>query len=59
MLIIVISVFITLSACVSVKLGEYPSWMFLQSFFAVALFYFAHWQTYVSGMLKYLKKLVF
>lgn len=53
MLIIVISVFITLSACVSVKLGEYPSWMFLQSFFAVGLFYFAHWQTYVSGMLKY------
>lgn len=50
MLIIFVSVFITLSACVSVKLGEYPTWMFLQSIFAVALFYFAHWQTYVSGM---------
>lgn len=47
------TVFITLSACVSVKLGEYPSWMFLQSFFAVALFYFAHWQTYVSGTLRF------
>jgi hypothetical protein len=27
--------------------------MFLQSFFAVALFYFAHWQTYVSGTLRF------
>ncbi|XP_050426759.1 cholinephosphotransferase 1 [Adelges cooleyi] len=47
------TVFITLSTCVSVKLGEYPSWMFVQSFFAVALFYFAHWQTYVSGTLRF------
>ncbi|XP_025417164.1 cholinephosphotransferase 1 [Sipha flava] len=47
------TVFITLSTCVSVKLGEYPSWMFLQSFFAVALFYLAHWQTYVSGTLRF------
>jgi len=47
------TVFITLSACVSVKLGEYPTWMFLQSFFAVGLFYFAHWQTYVSGTLHF------
>ncbi|XP_050526831.1 cholinephosphotransferase 1 [Daktulosphaira vitifoliae] len=47
------TIFITLSTCISVKLGEYPSWMFFQSLFAIGLFYFAHWQTYVSGTLRF------
>lgn len=47
------TVFVALSACVAVKLGYYPSWMFFQCFCAITLFYCAHWQTYVSGTLRF------
>nr|CAD7600023.1 unnamed protein product [Timema genevievae] len=49
------AVFVALSACVAVQLGHYPAWMFFQCFCAMTLFYCAHWQTYVSGTLKFSK----
>uniref|UniRef100_A0A336M2Y2 diacylglycerol cholinephosphotransferase n=1 Tax=Culicoides sonorensis TaxID=179676 RepID=A0A336M2Y2_CULSO len=47
------TVFVAVSACVSVQLGHYPKWMFFQCFCAMILFYCAHWQTYVSGTLRF------
>ncbi|XP_054269905.1 choline/ethanolaminephosphotransferase 1 isoform X5 [Macrosteles quadrilineatus] len=47
------TVFVALSACIAVQLGHCPAWMFFQCFCAVTLFYCAHWQTYVSGMLRF------
>ncbi|XP_049864930.1 cholinephosphotransferase 1 isoform X7 [Pectinophora gossypiella] len=46
------TIFIALGACIAVKLGEYPTWMFFQCFCAMTLFYCAHWQAYVTGTLK-------
>lgn len=37
----------------SVQFGEFPTWMVLLCTSATALFYSAHWQTYVSGTLKF------
>lgn len=47
------TVFVSLGICIAVQLGTYPSWMFFQCFAAIALFYCAHWQTYVSGTLNF------
>ncbi|XP_063973007.1 choline/ethanolaminephosphotransferase 1 isoform X1 [Diachasmimorpha longicaudata] len=47
------TVFVALSACIAVQLGYYPTWMFFQCFCAMTLFYCAHWQSYVSGSLKF------
>ncbi|XP_030372770.1 cholinephosphotransferase 1 isoform X3 [Scaptodrosophila lebanonensis] len=47
------TVFVALSACISCQLGHYPNWLFFQCFCAIALFYCAHWQTYVSGTLRF------
>ncbi|XP_075212584.1 choline/ethanolaminephosphotransferase 1 bbc isoform X7 [Lycorma delicatula] len=47
------TVFVALSACIAVQLGHSPSWMFFQCFCAITLFYCAHWQTYVSGTLRF------
>ncbi|XP_068628186.1 cholinephosphotransferase 1 isoform X1 [Battus philenor] len=46
------TVFIALGACIAVKLGDYPTWMFFQCFCAMTLFYCAHWQAYVTGTLR-------
>ncbi|XP_018326707.1 cholinephosphotransferase 1 isoform X4 [Agrilus planipennis] len=47
------TIFVALSACLAAQLGNYPNWMFFQCFCAITLFYCAHWQTYVSGTLKF------
>lgn len=47
------TIFVALSACISCQLGEYPNWLFFQCFCAITLFYCAHWQTYVSGTLRF------
>ncbi|KAI1297181.1 Choline/ethanolaminephosphotransferase 1 [Halotydeus destructor] len=47
------TVFVALATCISVQLGQHPDWMFYQCMAASALFYTAHWQTYVSGTLKF------
>ncbi|XP_050691772.1 cholinephosphotransferase 1-like isoform X2 [Eriocheir sinensis] len=47
------TVFVSLGVCCSVRLGTLPYWMFFQCMMAVSLFYCAHWQTYVSGTLRF------
>ncbi|KAL1489556.1 hypothetical protein ABEB36_013509 [Hypothenemus hampei] len=47
------TVFVAVSACTAIQLGNYPAWMFFQCFCAMTLFYCAHWQTYVSGTLRF------
>lgn len=47
------TIFVAISACTAVQLGNYPAWMFFQCFCAMTLFYCAHWQTYVSGTLRF------
>ena len=47
------TVFVALSACIAVQLGQYPNLMFYQCIAASALFYSAHWQTYVSAKLRF------
>ncbi|GIY05052.1 hypothetical protein CEXT_526051, partial [Caerostris extrusa] len=47
------TVFVSIGVCIAVQLGMYPSWMFFQCFIAMTLFYIAHWQTYVSGTLRF------
>ncbi|XP_055941537.1 cholinephosphotransferase 1-like isoform X1 [Argiope bruennichi] len=47
------TVFVSLGVCIAVQLGMFPSWMFVQCFIAMTLFYSAHWQTYVSGTLRF------
>lgn len=47
------SVFVSLSVCLSVQLGELTTWMVVLCAGATSLFYTAHWQTYVSGTLKF------
>nr|CAH7754500.1 unnamed protein product [Callosobruchus chinensis]CAH7757637.1 unnamed protein product [Callosobruchus chinensis] len=47
------TVFVALSACIAIQIGNYPGWMFFQCFCAMTLFYCAHWQTYVSGTLRF------
>ncbi|XP_037792635.1 choline/ethanolaminephosphotransferase 1-like isoform X2 [Penaeus monodon] len=47
------TVFVSLGVSCSVRLGMLPYWMFFQCMMAVTLFYCAHWQTYVSGTLRF------
>ena len=46
-------VFVTIACCCSVQLGVYPWLMFWACMFSFFAFYCAHWQTYVSGKLKF------
>ena len=39
--------------CLSVQLGSLTTWMVVLCAGATSLFYTAHWQTYVSGTLKF------
>jgi len=47
------TVFVSISVCCAVQLGTAPYWLFCQCIMAVTLFYCAHWQTYVSGKLRF------
>lgn len=47
------TIFVSLSVCLSTQLGTNINTMLLLCVFATALFYMAHWQTYVSGTLKF------
>lgn len=46
-------VFVALEICLSIKLGHFPALFLFMCVFAEAMFYCAHWQTYVSGMLTF------
>ncbi|CAF0809159.1 unnamed protein product [Rotaria sordida] len=47
------TVFVTLATCCAVQLGLYPWTMFWCCMTSYVTFYCAHWQTYVSGKLKF------
>lgn len=47
------TVFVVLGICVAVQLGTHPDWMFFCCFAGMFMFYCAHWQTYVSGTLRF------
>lgn len=47
------TIFIALIVATSTKLGNNPPLLFFQTCFAICLFYTAHWQTYVSGTLRF------
>uniref|UniRef100_A0ABI7ZZA0 Choline phosphotransferase 1 n=1 Tax=Felis catus TaxID=9685 RepID=A0ABI7ZZA0_FELCA len=46
-------VFMAVGASVAVRLGTHPDWLFFCSFIGMFMFYCAHWQTYVSGVLRF------
>ncbi|KAL4658638.1 choline/ethanolaminephosphotransferase 1-like isoform X1 [Arapaima gigas] len=45
--------FVVLGTCIALQLGTHPDWMFFCCFAGIFLFYCAHWQTYVSGVLRF------
>jgi phosphatidylglycerophosphate synthase len=47
------TVFVIIGLCVSLRLGLSPWFMFITVFLAMSAFYVAHWQTYVTGTLKF------
>ncbi|CAO2581341.1 Cholinephosphotransferase 1 [Lemmus lemmus] len=47
------TVFMAIGAAVAVRLGTHPDLLFFCSFIGMFLFYCAHWQTYVSGVLRF------
>lgn len=47
------NVFVMVGLSVSLRLGLSPWFMFTTVFLAMAAFYVAHWQTYVTGTLKF------
>lgn len=46
-------VFVAIACCVALGVGTYPWIVFLLTFLGMATFYTAHWQTYVTGTLKF------
>lgn len=48
-----LAVFVVLGTCIAVQLGTNPDWMFFCCFAGTFMFYCAHWQTYVSGTLRF------
>ncbi|XP_074182319.1 cholinephosphotransferase 1 isoform X2 [Rhinolophus sinicus] len=47
------TVFMAVGASIAVRLGTHPDWLFFCSFIGMFMFYCAHWQTYVSGVLRF------
>lgn len=47
------TVFVVLGTCMAVQMGTHPDWMFFCCFAGIFMFYCAHWQTYVSGTLRF------
>ncbi|NXS08407.1 CHPT1 Cholinephosphotransferase, partial [Neodrepanis coruscans] len=47
------AVFVVLGSCISIRLGTNPDWLFFCCFVGLFMFYSAHWQTYVSGILRF------
>ncbi|XP_007956495.2 cholinephosphotransferase 1, partial [Orycteropus afer afer] len=49
----VFELFMAVGASIAVRLGTHPDWLFFCSFIGMFMFYCAHWQTYVSGVLRF------
>lgn len=47
------TVFVSIAACCAGGLGYHPTAMFLNCATAIILFYVAHWQTYITGVLRF------
>nr|XP_036863031.1 cholinephosphotransferase 1 isoform X6 [Manis javanica] len=47
------TVFMATGASIAIRLGTHPDWLFFCSFVGMFMFYCAHWQTYVSGVLRF------
>jgi len=47
------TVFVTIASAVSVSLGHIPMALLMQCFVASTMFYCAHWQTYVTGTMRF------
>ncbi|XP_074660741.1 cholinephosphotransferase 1-like isoform X2 [Tubulanus polymorphus] len=47
------TVFVTVSGCACIGLGTHPILLFYQCIVSSLLYYTAHWQTYLSGTLKF------
>lgn len=47
------TVFVTLGICIALELGNHLEWFFFNCFAIMFLFYSAHWQSYVSGTLRF------
>uniref|UniRef100_A0A8C8EBW2 Cholinephosphotransferase 1 n=1 Tax=Otus sunia TaxID=257818 RepID=A0A8C8EBW2_9STRI len=47
------TVFVVLGPCIAIRLGTNPDWLFFCCFVGLFMFYSAHWQTYVSGILRF------
>ncbi|NWH65878.1 CHPT1 Cholinephosphotransferase, partial [Geococcyx californianus] len=47
------TVFVVLVSCIAIRLGTNPDWLFFCCFVGLFMFYSAHWQTYVSGTLRF------
>lgn len=45
--------FVAVGTCISCGIGAYPNWMFFCGFVGMFMFFCAHWQTYVSGTLRF------
>lgn len=48
-----LAAFVVVGLCIALQLGHQPYFMFFEVFSANILFYAAHWQTYVSGTMKF------
>ncbi|GLD48361.1 cholinephosphotransferase 1 [Lates japonicus] len=47
------TVFVAVGTCISCGIGRYSNWMFFCGFIGMFMFFCAHWQTYVSGTLRF------
>ncbi|XP_058263559.1 cholinephosphotransferase 1 isoform X2 [Hemibagrus wyckioides] len=47
------TVFVSVGSCICAGIGTYPNWMFFCGFVGMFMFFCAHWQTYVSGTLRF------
>uniref|UniRef100_A0A3B3CCJ8 Cholinephosphotransferase 1 n=1 Tax=Oryzias melastigma TaxID=30732 RepID=A0A3B3CCJ8_ORYME len=47
------TVFVAVGTCISCGIGNLPNWMFFCGFIGMFMFFCAHWQTYVSGTLRF------
>uniref|UniRef100_A0AAY4DBC3 Cholinephosphotransferase 1 n=1 Tax=Denticeps clupeoides TaxID=299321 RepID=A0AAY4DBC3_9TELE len=47
------TVFVAVGTCICCGIGAYPNWMFFCGFVGMFMFFCAHWQTYVSGTLRF------
>lgn len=48
-----LTVFVAVGTCISCGIGTHPDWMFFCGFVGMFMFFCAHWQTYVSGTLRF------